>query len=127
MKIPPLKNDDFGSTRSDCRLASGEPCPNPPVGFAGTIMRLIPMGSSMFVAYFGTKISTMVRVCSVFVASCTPVLNPVLKQIKTEGGVSAETFVGVGGALYVSPDAVYFVYTCRRLIDLSLIAGTPVG
>ena len=81
----------------------------------------------MFVAYFGTKISTMVRVCSVFVASCTPVLNPVLKQIKTEGGVSAETFVGVGGALYVSPDAVYFVYTCRRLIDLSLIAGTPVG
>jgi hypothetical protein len=85
---------------SACRLPSGEPCPDPPVGFAGTIMRLIPMASAMFVAYFGNKISTMVRVCSVFCASCTPVLMPVIEQIKSEGRLSAATFVGVGGAIY---------------------------
>jgi hypothetical protein len=85
---------------SACTLPSGEPCPEPPASFAAFLLRLIPMASSAFVTFFGTKISTMVRVCSVFCASCSPVLMPVIEQIKVEGGLSAATFVGVGGALY---------------------------
>lgn len=85
---------------SACFDKDGNPCPPPPVGFAATIVRLLPMASAMFVAYFGTRISTMVRVFSVFWASAAPTLIPTMMQIKQEGSLSAATFVGIGGAFY---------------------------
>jgi hypothetical protein len=107
-------------------IASGD---SSATGAAGVMLRLIPIASSFFVTFFGTKISTVVRVSadslsspihsacassatnppsqtappqvfSVFFTSAAPTLIPTINTISTEGTLTAATFMGIGGALY---------------------------
>jgi hypothetical protein len=63
-------------------------------GAAGVMVRLIPIAMSGFVTFFGTKISTVVRVASVFFTSAAPSLIPAINQIKEDGGLEVESFLG---------------------------------
>eukprot|EP01043_Picozoa_sp_COSAG02_P051649 COSAG02_NODE_5464_length_4299_cov_15.201905_1_plen_1071_part_00 len=108
-----------------CTLSSGEPCPEPPASFAEFLLRVIPMAMSTFVTFFGTKISTVVRVSSTFCASCAPVLMPVIEQIKAEGGLSAATFVGIGGAIYAGGLGA-FAAVKKREFGI-MVQGVAVG
>ena len=79
----------------------------------------------MFVTYFGTKVSTVVRVFSVFWASAAPTLIPVLNQIKLEGALSASTFVGIGGAFYAGGLGAFAAVKKREMGIL--VQGMAVG
>jgi uncharacterized membrane protein YgcG len=74
--------------------------PPVPLGPTAILLRIMPMASSTFVTFFGSKIATVVRVMSCFWASAAPSGIVVLKQIKIEQTVTAATFVGLAGAAY---------------------------
>lgn len=92
---------------------------------SSVLLRLLPMASSVFVTYFGTKISTMVRVFSVFWASAAPSLLPTLKVIEVEGGISAATFVGLGGSVYAGSLGAFAAVKKREMGIM--VQGVAVG
>jgi|EP01047_Picozoa_sp_COSAG01_P044075 hypothetical protein len=70
------------------------------IGVSGLMLRLLPMVGCLFVTFFGNKVSTVVRVGSVFWASVAPILVPILQKIQIERSLSVSAFMGIGGALY---------------------------
>ena len=116
----------MGGASVPCETANctgqGEASPLSP---SGMLLRLLPMASSVFVTYFGTKISTMVRVFSVFWASAAPSLFPVLKVIEVEGGITASTFVGIGGAFYAGALGAFAAVKKREMGIM--VQGVAVG
>ena len=116
----------MGGALVSCETANctgrGETSPLSP---SGVLLRLLPMLTSIFVTYFGTKISTMVRVFSVFWASAAPSLFPVLKVIEVEGGITASTFVGIGGAFYAGALGAFAAVKKREMGIM--VQGVAVG
>jgi hypothetical protein len=72
----------------------------PGVGVAGLMLRLMPASMTVFVTFFGTKVSTVMRAGTVYVSSAGPLLVPVLQTISREKTITVTTFLGLGGALY---------------------------
>ena len=71
-----------------------------PVTLTGCLLRLMPMCSMLFVTFFGNKVSTVVRVISVFWTSIAPTIVPVIKQMVADGNLTVATFMALGGSLY---------------------------
>ena len=98
-----------------------------PVGLSGYLMRLVPLVGSIIVTFFGTKISTMMRIFSVFWASAAPgimtAIKPYVQDPNTEITVSA--CLGVFGGLYAGALAS-FASLKKRTFGMR-VQGMAVG
>jgi hypothetical protein len=111
-------------------LLGPPPPPAGPITVTGCLLRLIPMGSMIFVLLFGNKIADVVRITSVFWAGVAPTIVPTLvslrararivsktcmwhtcggsdgarkfsqKTMAVEGTLTPSTFMALGGSLY---------------------------
>eukprot|EP01052_Picozoa_sp_SAG31_P036941 SAG31_NODE_4686_length_3032_cov_1.744630_1_plen_755_part_10 len=89
------------------------------------MIRLLPMGSSAFVTFVGSKVSNMVRVGSVFWASSAPILIPSLQEMRRTGNFTVDNFMAIGSAVYAGGMGA-FVATKRKGFGI-MVQGVTLG
>lgn len=71
-----------------------------PLTLSALMARLPPMFAATFVTFLGTKISTVVRILSVFWASASALAVPAVKEWRLTGDFNVDIFLSLAGGVY---------------------------
>lgn len=96
-----------------------------PLTFAAVVARVLPSTMSAFVTLFGTKISTVVRISSVFWASASALAMPAIKELRDTGQFTVDVFLSLAGGVYAG-SVGSFVAVKKRGFGI-LVQGMALG